>query len=267
MSACVDRRSVLAGIAVLLGGCASQGGGPFGAAFYPLGNPGLASAYGPKLDHGHEIPGLDLTRIDPSLLRQQVAFVGPYRPGTIVVNIAERRLYLVEPGGVATRYAVGVGREEALDFRGSAVIGRKAEWPHWSPTADMIRRMPIYAHYVSGLPGGIDNPLGARALYLYRGNQDTDFRLHGTNEPDTIGTKVSSGCIRLFNQDIIDLYNRVPVGAPVVVLQEEESPRAEAGAETDGYYGPYGPEPTGPYPGPPGPYPGPTYQPPPWGPG
>ena len=116
------------------------------------------------------------------------------------------------------RYAVGVGREEALNFRGSAVIGRKAEWPHWTPTADMIRRMPIYAHYVNGLPGGISNPLGARALYLYRGNQDTDFRLHGTNEPDTIGTKVSSGCIRLFNHDIIDLYNRVPVGAPVVVL-------------------------------------------------
>ena len=113
----------------------------------------------------------------------------------------------------------------------------------------MIRRMPIYAHYVNGLPGGIDNPLGARALYLYRGNQDTDFRLHGTNEPETIGTKVSSGCIRLFNHDIIDLYNRVPVGSPVVVLQEGESMRAEAGPATGGYYDPYGPEPPGPYPG------------------
>ena len=118
------------------------------------------------------------------------------------------------------RYAVGVGREEALNFRGSAMIGRKAEWPHWTPTSDMIYRMPIYAHYASGLPGGIGNPLGARALYLYRGHQDTDFRLHGTIEPETIGTKVSSGCIRLFNHDIIDLYNRVPVGTPVVVLQE-----------------------------------------------
>ena len=189
MTARVDRRSVLAGIAVLLGGCANPRGTLIGGGFFPLGNPALATAYGPILDHGHEIPGLDLTRIDPSLLRQQVAFAGPYRPGTIVVNIAERRLYLLEPGGVATRYAVGVGREEALNFRGSAVIGRKAEWPHWSPTADMIRRMPIYAHYVNGLPGGIGNPLGARALYLYRGNQDTDFRLHGTNEPDTIGAR------------------------------------------------------------------------------
>ena len=254
MSARVDRRSVLAGIAFLLGGCASQGGNPFGAAFYPLRD---AAAYGPINDHGHEIPGLDLTRIDPSLLRQQVAFAGPFRPGTIVVNVGERRLYLVEPGGVATRYAVGVGREEALNFRGSAVIGRKAEWPHWSPTPDMIRRMPIYAHYANGLPGGIGNPLGARALYLYRGDKDTYFRLHGTNEPDTIGQKVSSGCIRLFNQDIIDLYNRVPVGTHVVVLQEGEWPAAEARAETDGYGDPYGSAQPEPYPEPEGPYSGP----------
>ena len=266
MSARVDRRSVLAGIAVLLGGCATPRGYPPGAGFYPFGNPGIAGAYGPKLDHGHEIPGLDLTRIDPGLLRQQVAFAGPYRPGTIVVNIGERRLYFVEPGGIAMRYAVGVGREEALNFRGSAIIGRKAEWPHGAPTSDMIRRMPIYAHYVNGLPGGIGNPLGARALYLYRGNQDTDFRLHGTNEPETIGTKVSSGCIRLFNHDIIDLYNRAPQGTPVVVLQEGLSARAEGGPERDGYYGPDGPEPPVAYPGG-GPYPGPGpyYYEPSWG--
>jgi len=257
MKARVDRRGVLAGIAVLLGGCATQGG----VGFFPLGDPALAGAYGPRLDHGHEIPGLDLAKIDPSLLRRQVAFVGPYRPGTIVVNIGERRLYFVEPGGVATRYAVGVGRNEALNFRGRAVIGRKAEWPHWTPTPDMIRTMPIYRHYVNGLPGGIGNPLGARALYLYRDGRDTYFRLHGTNEPDTIGTKVSSGCIRLFNQDIIDLYNRAPVGTPVVVLQEGEEPRAVASAET--YY-PYSAEPPGPNGGPPGPYPGPYYYEPLW---
>ena len=261
MSERIDRRGVLAGIAVLLGGCATQRGWGPGAGVGPFGYPGLAGAYGPINDHGHEIPGLDLTRIDPGLLRQQVAFAGPYRPGTIVVNIGERHLYFVEPGGMAMRYSVGVGREEALNFRGSAVIGRKAEWPHWTPTADMIRRMPIYAHYASGLPGGINNPLGARALYLYRGNQDTYFRLHGTIEPETIGQKVSSGCIRLFNHDIIDLYNRAPVGTQVVVLQEGEFMRAEARPGTGDYYDPYDQEPPGPYPGPPGPYPDPYYEP------
>jgi lipoprotein-anchoring transpeptidase ErfK/SrfK len=266
MTVRVDRRSVLAGISVLLGGCASQGGGMllFGSGF---GNP---AAYGPINDHGHEIPGLDMSRIDPGVLRRQVAFSSPYRPGTIVVMIGERHLYFVEPGGMAMRYTVGVGREEALNFRGNAVIGRKAEWPHWTPTGDMIRRMPIYAHYTAGLPGGINNPLGARALYLYRGNQDTYFRLHGTIEPETIGQKVSSGCIRLFNHDIIDLYNRAPVGTQVIVIQEGDSMRADAGPETRGYYEP-GPEPIGPYGGPPGPYAGPLgpyagpyYDPPPW---
>ena len=263
MTVRVDRRGVLAGIAVLLGGCASQGGLMFGSGF---GNP---SAYGPINDHGHEIPGLDMSRIDPGVLRRQVAFSSPYRPGTIVVMIGERHLYFVEPGGMAMRYTVGVGREEALNFRGNAVIGRKAEWPHWTPTGDMIRRMPIYAHYTAGLPGGINNPLGARALYLYRGNQDTYFRLHGTIEPETIGQKVSSGCIRLFNHDIIDLYNRAPVGTQVIVIQEGESMRAEAGPETGGYYDPYydpyRPAPPGPYQGPAGPYAGPYYEPPPWG--
>jgi lipoprotein-anchoring transpeptidase ErfK/SrfK len=143
MTVVIDRRSVLAAIALLLGGCAPYGGIPPGMGFYPLGAPEFANAYGPILDQGHEIPALDLTKIDPSLLRQHIRFAGPYRPGTIVVNVAERRLYLVQPGGMAIRYAVGVGREEALNFRGSAVIGRKAEWPHWSPTGDMIRRMPI----------------------------------------------------------------------------------------------------------------------------
>jgi lipoprotein-anchoring transpeptidase ErfK/SrfK len=238
-TALLDRRSVLAAIGLALGGCATYRGYPPATGFYPIGPPESASPYGPIVDQGHEVPALDLSKIDPGLLRQVTPFAGPYRPGTIVVNIGERRLYLVRPGGVAIRYGVGVGREEALDFRGSAVIGRKAEWPRWSPTESMIHRMPIYAHYVNGLPGGIGNPLGARALYLYRGKQDTSFRLHGTNEPDTIGEKVSSGCIRLFNHDIIDLYNRVPVGAPVVVLQESQPFRAYG--EAADYYEPAAP--------------------------
>ncbi len=209
ISPILTRRIFLAGVLALPAGCNAPGGGWMNAGAY----------YGPVTNEPYPIAGIDLSTRSPELFRQDVAFSGPYRPGTVVVNIAQRRLYLVQPGGRALRYAVGVGREEALNFQGSAIIGRKAEWPSWTPTATMIHAMPRYAAYAGGMPGGIDNPLGARALYLYRNGQDTDFRLHGTTEPETIGTAVSSGCIRLVNQDIIDLYNRVPVGAPVIVLQ------------------------------------------------
>jgi lipoprotein-anchoring transpeptidase ErfK/SrfK len=177
------------------------------------------SDYGAFQDSAYTVPAVDLSTIDPSLLRQEVAWRGHERPGSIVVNVPERRLYLVEGGGRALRYAVGVGREEALNFQGSAVIGRKEEWPRWTPTADMMAAMPRYRPYAGGMVGGLGNPLGARALYLYRDGRDTYFRVHGTNEPESIGHAVSSGCIRLFNQDIIDLYNRVPVGAHVTVVQ------------------------------------------------
>ncbi|PSC03581.1 oxidoreductase [Alsobacter soli] len=151
------------------------------------------------------------------LARREVAYNGPEHAGTVVVRTSQRRLYLVQSGGRALRYAIGVGREEGLNFRGSAVVGRKEQWPSWTPTANMMRHIPRYRAYAGGMPGGIDNPLGARALYLYRGGHDTHFRLHGTNDPSTIGQAVSSGCIRLTNEDVTDLYSRVPVGAPVVV--------------------------------------------------
>lgn len=213
----LSRRAVCGGICVLLAGCASAPQGLFSGA--PPGVDRYASVYGPIMDGSTAIPALDLDlAANADLLRQDVPFAAPYRPGTIVVNVAQRRLYLVQRGGRALRYAVGVGREQALNFRGSAVIGQKTAWPRWIPTADMIRRMPKYAAYAGGMPGGLENPLGARALYLYVGERDSYFRIHGTNEPATIGSAVSSGCIRLFNQDIIDLYNRVPLGAPVVVL-------------------------------------------------
>ncbi len=212
-----SRRTVCGGICLLLTGCVTEpqsllSGGQQADPY--------ASIYGPTTDGPYAIPALELDlAANRDLLRQEVAFPAQYRPGTIVVNITERRLYLVQSGGRALRYAIGVGREEALNFHGAAVVGQKSEWPRWIPTADMVKRMPRYAAYAAGMPGGLENPLGARALYLYVGNRDTYFRIHGTNEPATIGTAVSSGCIRLFNQDIIDLYNRVSVGAPVVVLQ------------------------------------------------
>jgi lipoprotein-anchoring transpeptidase ErfK/SrfK len=134
------------------------------------------------------------------------------KPGTIVVDTKTRFLYLVEPNGKALRYGVAVG-DEAYGWTGTATVARKAEWPDWHPPAEMIQRWP-QVHFTKGGP---DNPLGARALYLFDGNKDTLYRIHGTNEEEKIGQAVSSGCIRMRNIDVIDLYNRVPVGATVIV--------------------------------------------------
>lgn len=141
------------------------------------------------------------------------------RQETIVVDTAARHLYLVEDGGKAMRYGIGVGKA-GLAFAGMAVVRRKAEWPCWNPTQNMIAREPTrYRPLAGGMAGGLGNPLGPRALYLYQGERDTLFRIHGTTEPETIGSAVSSGCIRLINQDIVDLYSRVAVGTRVVVVQ------------------------------------------------
>ena len=196
-----SRRALVAGLPLLLAGCVTGGD------------------YSSTRDGGFNIAPVDLTTVDQSLLRQEVAWKGKEKPGSIVVNVPERRLYLIEADGRALRYGIGVGRSEGLNFRGQAVIGRKEKWPHWTPTANMMAAIPLYRHYAGGMDGGPDNPLGPRALYLYRDGHDTFFRLHGTTEPETIGQAVSSGCIRLFNQDIIDLYNRVPVGTRVTVVQ------------------------------------------------
>jgi lipoprotein-anchoring transpeptidase ErfK/SrfK len=134
-------------------------------------------------------------------------------PGTIVIDSDSRYLYYVMDGGKANRYGVTVG-EEALAFAGVAKVGRKTEWPTWTPTADIKKRMDV-PNFVGPGP---QNPMGARALYLFEGNKDTLYRIHGTNQPEYIGQAISSGCIRLTNEDIIDLYNRVKPGAVVVVL-------------------------------------------------
>jgi lipoprotein-anchoring transpeptidase ErfK/SrfK len=141
--------------------------------------------------------------------RTSVYYPGNYAPGTIVINTAERRLYLVQGDGTALRYGIGVGRD---GFRWSGVhrISAKREWPGWTPPSDMRRRRPDLPAYMEG---GIENPLGARALYL----GSTLYRIHGSNEPETIGQAVSSGCFRMTNEDVVDLYNRVSVGTTVVV--------------------------------------------------
>ena len=141
--------------------------------------------------------------------RTTVSYEGNYAPGTVVVNTAERRLYLVLPGGQALRYGIGVGRD---GFRWGGVhrISAKKEWPSWTPPSQMLRRRPDLPRHMNG---GIDNPLGARAMYL----GSTLYRIHGSNEPETIGQAVSSGCFRMTNDDVTDLYNRVRVGTTVIV--------------------------------------------------
>ncbi len=156
-------------------------------------------------------------KLDPRYEPQRIVYAG-YEPGTIIVDTANRFLYFVDESSSATRYGVGVGRAGS-SLKGSALIGRKAKWPSWRPTQNMIRRSPRkYARYARGVPGGLNNPLGARALYLYRDGRDTMYRIHGTNAPDLIGRAVSSGCIRMLNDHVKLLYERVPVGANVVVL-------------------------------------------------
>jgi lipoprotein-anchoring transpeptidase ErfK/SrfK len=136
------------------------------------------------------------------------------KPGTVIVDTEKKFLYLIQPNGKAYRYGVTVG-EEGMAFKGEARVQRKAEWPDWTPPAEMLKRFPNLPKYVSPGP---HNPMGARALYLYQGNKDTLFRIHGTNQPEYIGQAISSGCIRMLNEDVIDLYNRVPQGALVRVI-------------------------------------------------
>ncbi len=184
--------------------------------------PTTALMYGP-VDDRFPIPAVNLAQIDPIYLRREVDYSGSEPPGTIVVDPGRKFLYFVLPNGKAVRYGVGVGRE-GFGWSGVATINSKQEWPDWYPPKEMIDRQPdlkkVAVPLQSGLgvAGGPRNPLGARAHYLWQNNKDTLFRIHGTTEPWTIGKNVSSGCIRMINQDVIDLYKRVPVGTKVVVL-------------------------------------------------
>jgi lipoprotein-anchoring transpeptidase ErfK/SrfK len=162
-------------------------------------------------------PGLladDSVELNPEFRKQMVYYRSSEAPGTIIVATAERHLYLVQGNGRALRYGIGVGRE-GFQWQGLLNISRKAEWPDWTPPPEMIVRQPYLPRFMAGGPG---NPLGARAMYL----GSTVYRIHGTNRPDTIGTAVSSGCFRLVNADVADLYERVPVGTKVIVRQKPD---------------------------------------------
>ncbi|MET0443781.1 L,D-transpeptidase [Tardiphaga sp.] len=175
-----------------------------------------ASAQLQRPDVGDE-PGLiadDSIELPPEFQKQMVLYRTTEPPGTIIISTNERYLYLVQGNGRAMRYGIGVGRD-GFQWQGLVKITRKAEWPDWTPPAEMIQRQPYLPRFMAGGPG---NPMGARALYLGA----TVYRIHGTNRPDTIGTAVSSGCFRLVNADVTDLYERVPVGTKVVIRQKPE---------------------------------------------
>ncbi|MFZ2109151.1 MAG: L,D-transpeptidase [Roseiarcus sp.] len=157
------------------------------------------------------VPSAESEQLDPQYQRQMVFYRTTEPPGTIIVQTSEKYLYLVQGGNRALRYGIGVGRD-GFQWKGLVKIARKQEWPDWRPPPEMIERQPYLPRFMAGGPG---NPLGARAMYLGA----TVYRIHGTNQPETIGSKVSSGCFRLINPDVIDLYDRVPVGTRVIVHQ------------------------------------------------
>jgi len=209
---------VLAALA-LLAGCAAQP-----AVEAP---PPTVPGYEAIEDGAFEIPAVNPKFLGGDSRQALVTYEGDEAPGTVVVDVYSRKLYLVQEEGRAIRYAIAVGRE-GTSFRGTGYVGRKAEWPGWTPTANMVRSRPdLYAQYAGGLKGGLENPLGARALYLYRNGRDTMFRIHGTNDPASIGRATSAGCIRLFNQDAMDLYERVRPGARVKVRTAAQSLAAD----------------------------------------
>lgn len=197
---------------------------------YPVDDATLAM-YAPVEGEPFPVPAVPVAKIDPQYRRQVVETPASIneKPGTIVVDPQAKFLYLVQADGRSIRYGIGVGRQ-GFSWSGEATVNDKQEWPKWFPPAEMqvrdsfASRYPNFAaKYPDGMDGGPKNPLGARALYLYQGNKDTLYRIHATNEPFSIGNAVSSGCIRMFNQDVIDLYNRVPLGTKVVVLAAPDS--------------------------------------------
>jgi lipoprotein-anchoring transpeptidase ErfK/SrfK len=176
----------------------------------------FSSNYGAVRDSGYQLPSIPIYKVDRKYHRQIVRYDSDEKPGTIIVDTGSKFLYFIMKDGRAMRYGIGVGRE-GFEWHGTARIALKREWPTWTPPSAMIRRDPKLAKWAGGMPPGLENPLGARAMYLFNKGGDSGYRLHGTPEWFSIGKAMSSGCIRLMNQDVIDLYNRVEVGAKVIV--------------------------------------------------
>ena len=227
ISAHPSRRAVLAGLASLgalaLAGCSTTGSTrPAVATAEPtrIVPPDVLAMYGPLPDEDFPIPAAPIHLLDPVYWRQEVDNITGEKPGTVVVDTANRFLYWTMPDGRAMRYGVGIGRA-GFEWNGRAHIAYKRKWPVWTPPAEMIARQPEIEKYRHGQPPGLENALGPRALYIHQGNRDTLYRVHGNMDVHSIGKAVSSGCVRLLFQDIIDLHDRVPNGSPIVVLADQ----------------------------------------------
>ena len=209
----IDRRRFLAGSAVCLGASALAGC----ATSDTMSLADAARLYGPLPDEKFPIPAVDVTQVDPKYFRRMVRYESREAPGTIIIDPANYHVYRIEGDGNATRYGANVGRD-GFKWSGDAYVGRKAEWATWTPPKEMIKRQPEAAKYARGMPGGLENPLGARTLYLYQNGAYTLYTIYATIEADSIGSGVTSGCTGLLSQDMIDLYARTPVKTKVVVL-------------------------------------------------
>ena len=196
-----------AAMAMALAGCSTIGLGPMQI---------FSNDYGAVTDAGYQLPRIPIAKVPRQFHRQIVRYDTTEKPGTIIVDTNKKFLYFVMPDGEAMRYGIGVGRE-GFEWHGTARIALKREWPTWTPPKEMIQRQPELRKWANGMPPGLTNPLGARAMYLFNKGGDSGYRLHGSPEWNSIGHAMSSGCIRLMNQDIIDLYNRAEVGAKVIV--------------------------------------------------
>jgi lipoprotein-anchoring transpeptidase ErfK/SrfK len=211
-SALLDRRVFLLGSATLgavaLSGCGVSEGMSLAEA---------GQVYGAVPDEKFPVPAVDVKKVNPKYFRKLMKYDTAEAPGTIIADPKNFYVYRIEEGGMATRYGANVGRQGFL-WNGDAYVGRKSEWPTWTPPPEMIRRQPEVAKYARGMPGGLDNPLGARTLHLYQNNVYTLYTIYSTRVEESIGTGVSSGCIGLLTQDMMDLYAKTPVNTKVVVL-------------------------------------------------
>lgn len=219
----ISRRSFLAGsgslLALAAAGCTTtspQTTTPARPAPPPIPE-NVRLMYAARPQERFPIPAVDLRYLDPRYFRQRVEYATVENPGTVIVDTANYYLYHVEDGGMAMRYGAGLGRA-GFEWSGRGHIAYKREWPTWTPPAEMVDRQPELEKWRNGQPPSLSNPLGARALYIHQGNRDTLYRIHGTGETWTIGSAVSSGCVRLLHQDVIDLADRVRPGSTILVV-------------------------------------------------